>query len=32
MSAGPSLLMIAAWLAATAVLSRRLLRWEPRRG
>ncbi|MFG2820595.1 ABC transporter permease [Kitasatospora sp. NPDC048365] len=31
-SAGPSLLMIAAWLAAVAVLARRLLRWEPRRG
>ncbi|MEV4558580.1 ABC transporter permease [Kitasatospora sp. NPDC049285] len=31
-SAGPSLLLLAAWLAAAAMLSRRLLRWEPRRG
>ncbi|MFC8719038.1 ABC transporter permease [Kitasatospora sp. NPDC057198] len=31
-SAGPSLLLLAAWLAAAAVLCRRLLRWEPRRG
>ncbi|MEV6206311.1 ABC transporter permease [Kitasatospora sp. NPDC051914] len=30
--AAPSLLMIAAWVAAAAVLGRRLFRWEPRRG
>ena len=28
----PSLLMIAAWVAASVVLGRRLFRWEPRRG
>ncbi|RKE20740.1 ABC transporter permease [Streptomyces sp. TLI_171] len=31
-SAGPSLLLVAAWLAAATMLARRLLRWEPRRG
>ncbi|GJF27946.1 transport permease protein [Kitasatospora sp. NE20-6] len=30
--AAPSLLMIAAWVAAAAVLGRRLFRWEPRHG
>ncbi|MFJ5923014.1 ABC transporter permease [Kitasatospora sp. NPDC092948] len=31
-SAAPSLLLLTAWLAASFALSRRLLRWEPRRG
>ncbi|MEV8092869.1 ABC transporter permease [Kitasatospora sp. NPDC085879] len=30
--AAPSLLVIAAWVAAATVLGRRLFRWEPRRG